>query len=153
VRNGDLEKAKKLIRRAEADLRYKLTEGQCGDLLADNFNHWPLDYIRHVLADLQTWRALHGLPLRKKQTHRELQYDPRHSTRKFKRFMRMTTSGGAAEEAWGMGQASVEGDMPKRWRTNPYRPGGRRWKLYEDGRESAMKDIEEARAHRRWNGG
>jgi hypothetical protein len=82
----------------------------------------------------------------RKQTHRELMYDPQHSTRSFKRFMRMTTSGHHVEEAWCMGQAAVEQDVPKRWRTNPY-PPGRRHDMYEKGREAALRDIEEARKH------
>lgn len=52
MKQGDTERAAELIKKAEADLGYKLTDGQKGDLLADNFNHWPLDYIRHVIADL-----------------------------------------------------------------------------------------------------
>jgi hypothetical protein len=83
-------------------------------------------------------------------THREMMYDPQHSTREFKRFMRMTTSGHAAEEAWNWGIASIEGDVPKRYQTNPYRPG-RRHDLYEQGREAARRGQEEARTYRRWN--
>lgn len=153
---NDVTRARRLIRKAAKDLGRELTEAMCGDLLADNFNDWPLDYIHHILNEINPWMGSGGMsqvlmPLPKKQTHRELMYDPQHSTRRFKRFMRMTTSGHHVEEAWNMGQAAVEQDVPKRWRTNPYRPGGHRWKSYEDGRQAALRDIEEVRTYNRWN--
>lgn len=86
---------------------------------------------------------------KRKQTHRELIYDPPHCGRRFKHFMRMTTAGHAAEEAWTMGQASVMADVPKRWQTNPY-PPGRRHDLYEQGRAAAQEDLDVARTERRW---
>lgn len=50
-RIGDVERVVELIRRAEASLGYKCSDGNRCDLIADNFNEWPLDYIRHVYAD------------------------------------------------------------------------------------------------------
>ena len=88
-------------------------------------------------------------PARRKPTYRELVYDPQHSTRAFKHFMRCTTSGAAVEEAWNMGQAGVYSDVKKRWRTNPY-PPGRRHDLYEQGREAALREQDERRTERRW---
>jgi hypothetical protein len=89
----------------------------------------------------------------KRPTHRELMYDPQHSTRRFKKIMGSTTSRGAVEFAWNMGLESVDGDTRKRWQTNPYRKGGRRWQAYEDGRSAVLRDMDEERTYRRWNPG
>lgn len=76
--------------------------------------------------------------------HREMMYDPQTSCRGFKHAMRLTTAGAEAEQAWAMGIASVQcpGDLPKRWRTNPYRPG-RRHDLYEQGRAAMLEERAE----------
>ena len=86
----------------------------------------------------------------RKQTHREMMYDPQTGGRRFKHFMRMTTAAHYAEEAWCMGQASVMTDVPKRWQSNPYRPG-RRHDLYEQGRAAALADRDEQTTYQRWN--
>jgi hypothetical protein len=89
----------------------------------------------------------------RKQTHRELVYDRQHSTRKFKHFMQMTTSGHQVKVAYDMG-FTVEHDdydVPRRWRTNPFKPGTRRHKAYADGVESAKQDKAELATYRRWN--
>lgn len=86
------------------------------------------------------------------RTHREMVYDPRFSSRKFRRFHRMSTSGHAAEDAYNTGLTAgyCPTDVPKRWRTNPY-PPGRRHDLYEQGRKDAQMQYDEERAYRRWN--
>lgn len=84
-------------------------------------------------------------PAPRKQTHRELMYDPQTGGRRFKHFMRLTTASSRAEEAWCMGIASIEATcIPTRWQTNPYRPG-RRHDLYEQGRAAALADRCEPR--------
>lgn len=83
-------------------------------------------------------------------TYRELLYDRQLSMRKYKKIMGSTTSRGAVEVAWNMGQESVDGDVSRRWQTNPYRRGGRRWRAYEDGRDMALRARAEARTYRRW---
>ena len=88
-------------------------------------------------------------PARRKPTHRELVYDPQHSTRAFKHFMGWTTSRAAVEEAWNMGQASIDGDVPRHWKTNPYPPGRRR-DAYDEGIEALIQDEIERRTERRW---
>lgn len=49
----DVERARRLIAACEKSLGYKLSEGSKGDLLADNNNDWPLDYIKHILQELR----------------------------------------------------------------------------------------------------
>jgi hypothetical protein len=88
-------------------------------------------------------------PAPRKQTHRELMYDPQCGGRRFKHFMRLTTAAARAEEAWCMGQAAAMGNVGGRWLTNPYRPG-RRHDLYEQGRAAVLRDQDERRTERRW---
>jgi hypothetical protein len=52
MKRGDVDFARELIKKCEEDLGYKLSRGNKGDLLADN-TEWPLDYIQHVLADIE----------------------------------------------------------------------------------------------------
>jgi hypothetical protein len=84
--------------------------------------------------------------------HREMVYDPQHSTRRFKRFHEMSTSGHAAHDAYSLGLAVGQYplDVPKRWRTNRY-PPGRRHDLYEQGKKDAVLIRDEERTYRRWN--
>ncbi len=50
VTRGDASTALTAIRECEADLGYKLSEGQRRDLICDNFPSWSWQYVAQVVA-------------------------------------------------------------------------------------------------------
>lgn len=93
----------------------------------------------------------------KRRTHRELMTEPGYPKRRMKRESGETASGFAMYMAYQMGYGAAGGMgsidrslLPRRWQSNPYKPGTHRHAEYDRGRDAYHRDEGERHAERHW---